>query len=88
MNFVRIGEKVVNLANITQIVESGTRPLTTVSFSSDNRTIVAGGIDGAVRAYRCDICGTIPALVQLARKRLAGTGRKLTPRERAKYLHG
>ncbi len=75
-------------ARAARLYYDGIRPLTSVAFSSDDMTIVAGGIDGAVRAYRCDICGTIPALVQLAEKRLAATGRHLTPDERRTYLRG
>ncbi len=63
------------------------RPLTSATFSPDGTRILAAGVDGKVRMYRCEICGTLTQLVALAEKRLAGTGRKLTPAERRMYLH-
>jgi len=56
------------------------------AFDPTGRTIVTGGDDGTVREYTCEICGGLDELVSLARARLAITGSKLTPRERAKYL--
>ena len=44
--------------------------LTSSSFSPDGRFVVASGKDGAVRLYRCEICGDLPALLDLARARL------------------
>jgi WD40 repeat protein len=44
--------------------------LTTASFSPDGRFVVASGEDGAVRLYRCEVCGDLPALLELARARL------------------
>jgi hypothetical protein len=41
---------------------------------------------GDVRAYRCETCGRLDALVRLARRRLAATGRELTSAERARFL--
>jgi WD40 repeat protein len=53
-------------------------------FASQQR-IVTLGADG-VRSYFCDVCGDLGSLVALAERRLAGTGRKLTQRERLQYL--
>jgi WD40 repeat protein len=61
-------------------------PLTSAAFSPNGRAIVTGGVDGTVRTYRCDICGGLGELVRLADRRLAATGRELTPEERARYL--
>jgi WD40 repeat protein len=44
--------------------------LTNASFSPDGRLILASGKDGAVRLYRCEVCGDLPALLELARTRL------------------
>ena len=44
--------------------------LTSSSFSPDGRLVLATGREGAVRLYRCDICGGLPALVELAKARL------------------
>jgi WD40 repeat protein len=44
--------------------------LRSASFSPDGRFVVASGDDGAVRLYRCEICGDLPALQALARARL------------------
>ena len=44
--------------------------LTSASFSPDGRFVLASGDDGAVRLYRCEVCGDLPALLELARARL------------------
>ena len=44
--------------------------LTSSSFSPDGRLVLATGRDGAVRLYRCEICGDLPALLELASARL------------------
>jgi WD40 repeat protein len=44
--------------------------LTSASFSPDGRLVLASGQDGAVRLYRCQVCGDLPALLRLARARL------------------
>ena len=44
--------------------------LTSASFSPDGRFVLASGKDGAVRLYRCEICGELPTLVELATARL------------------
>jgi WD40 repeat protein len=48
-----------------------TGPLTSVSFSRDGRLVLSSSEDGSVRLYRCEICGNLDALVQLATRRLA-----------------
>jgi WD40 repeat protein len=50
--------------------------------------IVSTGVDGTLRRYRCEICGEIEALMELADRRLAATGRELTAAERRRYLGG
>ena len=44
--------------------------LTSASFSPDGRLVLASGKDGKVRLYRCEVCGGLPALLDLARARL------------------
>ena len=47
---------------------------------------MTGGVDGTVRTYLCRICGGLEELSELARSRLAETGRVLTREEREQYL--
>ena len=48
-------------------------PLVGATFTADDRTIVTASRDGTVRTARCDVCGTLPELLQLADKRLAAS---------------
>ena len=61
-------------------------PVLAAEFSSPTR-IVTRGHDG-VRAFECDTCGDLASLLALADRRLAATGRRLKPEERARYLSG
>jgi WD40 repeat protein len=45
--------------------------LTSAAFDWSSSRIVTSSVDGSVRTYRCDICGTLDVLVPLAEKRLA-----------------
>ena len=60
-------------------------PLTSASFDPAGDTIVTSGVDGTVRTYRCDICRNGLALIDIASRRLALTGRMLTPAEKAEF---
>jgi WD40 repeat protein len=60
--------------------------LTAVAFAPDGKQIATGGVDGTVRIYRCEICGSLDDLVALADSRLGRTGRKLSDAERESYL--
>ena len=62
--------------------------MTAVAFDPSGRIIVTGGADGTVRTYRCDLCGGVDELVELADRHLAGTRRELTEAERERYLGG
>ena len=42
---------------------------------------MTGGVDGTIRRYRCDICGGLDELVEVAERRLAATGSELTADE-------
>jgi WD40 repeat protein len=55
-------------------------------FQDDSRTVVAVSKDGTVTRYRCEVCGTIPELLDLARAQLRLTRRELTSEERELYL--
>jgi len=55
-------------------------------FDPTGRVIVTGGQDGTVRTYRCEFCGDLEQLSEIARRRLAETGRELTADERERYL--
>ncbi|MGD0273223.1 MAG: PQQ-binding-like beta-propeller repeat protein [Gaiellaceae bacterium] len=48
--------------------------LTSVSISPDGRSILAGSMDGAAYAYRCDVCGGLPSLEALAEQRVRSAG--------------
>jgi WD40 repeat protein len=58
------------------------------SFDGVGRTITTVGVDGTLRSYRCEVCGAVPELLRLADRRVAATGRTLTPTERRRYLDG
>jgi hypothetical protein len=62
--------------------------LTAAAFVPGSHRIVTTGVDGTVRAWFCEICGGLDELVSLAEKRLAQTGRTLTPEERRKFSVG
>jgi WD40 repeat protein len=59
---------------------------TSAAFDPSGRTIVTGGVDGTVRRYECEICEGLGTLVELAKRRLAATGRVMTAEERERYL--
>lgn len=53
------------------LLRGHTRPLIGALFGGrDGRTVVTASKDGTIRVYRCDICGGIDELLQLARRRL------------------
>jgi WD40 repeat protein len=64
---------------------AGTKPVTSAAFDPSGRIIVTGDADGTVGRYVCEICGSLAALERLANRRLAQTGRTLTPAERERY---
>jgi hypothetical protein len=54
----------------------------------DSHRIVMVARDKRVRPWFCELCGTLDELVRLAKKRLARTGRTLTPEERHRFAVG
>jgi WD40 repeat protein len=50
--------------------------LTSAAFSSEGYRIATGGVDGSVRVYTCDFCGTVSDLLRLADARLAEARRR------------
>jgi len=60
--------------------------LLAAGFDESDKRIVSVGADGTVRSYTCRICGGIRELLPLAERRLAATGRRLTPAEKRQYL--
>jgi WD40 repeat protein len=46
---------------------------TGVSFAPRTATVLSSSRDGTIRTYRCEVCVDLPALVHLARHRLAQT---------------
>jgi WD40 repeat protein len=48
--------------------------LTGAAFDPSGRRIYTAGDDGTVRVYRCQVCGGLPALETLARRRLRALG--------------
>ena len=63
-----------------------TARLVGAGFTANGSGIATASVDGTVRAYRCDLCGSLEQLVGLADDRLAATGRQLTPGERRSYF--
>ena len=59
--------------------------LLSVAFAPDGVQVATGSKDGAVRLWRCPICGRSAPLLALADARLAGTGRVLSGDERRRY---
>jgi WD40 repeat protein len=49
--------------------------LRAATFSPDGAWVATGGVDGTVRTYRCELCGELPDLTALARRRLAALER-------------
>jgi hypothetical protein len=64
---------------------AGGRPLS-VSFDASGDAVLVAGSDGALSSYSCEICGSVAELLALADRRMAATGRELTPEERRHYL--
>lgn len=62
---------------------SAERPVDTLMFVNNDKTILAGSMDGWLRRYNCEACLPLPALLDLVSSR---TARELTPDERARYL--
>jgi len=48
-------------------------PGATTMRAADSRTVLTASLDGTIRSYRCEICGTLPDLRRLADRRLAAT---------------
>ena len=49
--------------------------VTTALFQPGSERILTAGHDGTIRTYRCDVCGRLPSLVALAKRRLAAAAR-------------
>jgi WD40 repeat protein len=60
--------------------------VTSATFDRTGNRIITSGEDGTVRSYDCEICRSGPALVAVARRRLADDGRSLTPDERSRFV--
>jgi WD40 repeat protein len=65
-----------------------TLPLTSATFSPDGHRILTSSLDGTVRIFTCDVCGSLVDLLALADARLRHIGQGLTPGERGRYLAG
>jgi len=59
-----------------------------VAFDASGRRGATVAADGTLRAFRCDVCADIPELRRLAARATAATGRRLSARERRRYLGG
>ena len=70
-----------------QLLRGHDGPLSSAVFTPDGTRILTAGLDGTIRTYRCQICGSIQQLLELANARMATLTRPLTPAERRRYLH-
>ena len=59
------------------------RVVADVGFDPSGERIVTASNDGAVRVYRCEICGSLDDLLETAR---AEVTRQLTAAERREFL--
>jgi hypothetical protein len=53
-------------------------------FSKDGKRVIIASKDGKARIYSCEVCASLDELLALAQKRVT---RKLTDKERKRYLH-
>ena len=60
--------------------------LAAASFDATGLAVLVAGTDGTLSSYSCEVCGGVAELLALADRRLAATGRELTPEERRHYL--
>jgi WD40 repeat protein len=59
--------------------------LTSASFDPTGSIILTSGVDDTVRLYGCEVCRSGPALVAVARRRVAETGRTLSMAEQTRF---
>jgi WD40 repeat protein len=76
----------VDSGSLVSYLRGHTQPLTAAVFSPDGNSVVTGSLDGTVRLYRCEVCGSLAQLERVAEARLRATGRALTPAERQRFL--
>jgi WD40 repeat protein len=76
-------ERVISVLN-RRGVHSGGDDRASIAIAPDDQRIVVVGLDRVARLYGCDVCGPVPTLLRLARRRVT---RRLTAVEREKYLH-
>jgi WD40 repeat protein len=65
---------------------SGLGRLLTSAFDTTGLAVVAVGSDGTLGRYACEVCAGVEELLAVADRRIAATGRELTPQERRHYL--
>jgi hypothetical protein len=59
-------------------------PVLNAVFGPGGKSIVTANVDGVVRTFACESCGSVDDLLTLARKRVT---RDFTCEERQQYLH-
>jgi WD40 repeat protein/DNA-binding SARP family transcriptional activator len=60
-------------------------PASGADLAPDGKRVVSAGADGIVRVAPCDVCGSLPAVIRLARTR---ADRELSATERQRFLPG
>jgi WD40 repeat protein len=78
----------VSSGRLVSYLRGHEEPLTSASFAPESNRILTSSRDGTVRAYTCEICGEVDALVAVAEARLTSLARPLAPADREQYVPG
>jgi WD40 repeat protein len=70
------------------ILRGHTADLNSAAFNPDGLLLVTASKDNTARVYACEASGSLRDLLSLAQGRLKSAGRKLTPEELERFLHG
>jgi WD40 repeat protein len=74
----KTGQTLAELRGHTRLVKAA-------EFSADGKLVVTASSDNTAQIYRCELCGSVEELLDLARR--TRVIREFTAEERARYLH-